>query len=95
MIGNFIFLAIIIAAIYTRIQNTCECNEDKEIKFDVLQIVLVGILSFYLIDIAELIKFVGIILASYIIKSVIKFALRPRITYKKGNECDCKSGFKF
>lgn len=95
MISKLIFLALIVIAIYTRIQNACECNEDKEIKYDILQIAIIGITSFYIIHISELIKFVAVVIVSYIIKNIVKFVTKPRITYKSSNECDCKNGFKF
>lgn len=95
MISKLIFLALIGIAIYTRIQNTCECNDDKEIKYDVLQIAIIGIVSLYMINIPELIKFAGVIIVSYIIKNIVKFVTKPKITYKHSNECDCKNGFKF
>ena len=92
MISKLIFLALIGIAIYTRIQNACECNDDKEIKYDVLQIAIIGIVSLYMIYIPELIKFAGVIIVSYIIKNIVT---KPKITYKNSNECDCKNGFKF
>lgn len=95
MISKLIFLALIAVAIYTRIQNACECNDDKEIKYDVLQIAIIGIASLYIIHIPELIKFAGIIIVSYIIKNIVKFITKPKITYKHNNECDCKNGFRF
>lgn len=95
MISKLIFLALIGIAIYTRIQNACECNDDKEIKYDVLQIAIIGIVSLYMINIPELIKFAGVIIVSYIIKNIVKFVTKPKITYKHSNECDCKNGFKF
>lgn len=95
MISKLIFLALIGIAIYTRIQNACECNDDKEIKYDVLQIAIIGIVSLYMINIPELIKFAAVVIVSYIIKNIVKFVTKPKITYKSNNECDCKNGFRF
>lgn len=95
MISKIIFIALTIIAIYTRYRNTCECNDDKEIKYDILQIAIISIISLYLINITELIKFICVIIVSYIIKSIIKFLTKPKITYTHRNECDCKNGFRF
>lgn len=95
MVSKIIFIALTIVAIYTRYKNTCECNDDKEIKYDILQIVIISIISLFMINVTELIKFIGVILISYVIKSIIKFLTKPKITYTRKNSCDCKNGFRF
>ena len=95
MIYKIIFLILTLIATGIIINHNCNCNDDKDKPFDIVQIWFVFILSLFFIDLRSILLFILIILLSVIFKETIKFVFKRKKKIKIIKEdCDCKDAYK-
>lgn len=95
MIFKIIFFILTIIATGIIVNHNCDCNDDKDKPFDVIQIWFVFILSLFFIDLRSILLFILIILLSVIFKETIKFVFKRKKKIKIVKEdCNCKDAYK-
>lgn len=98
MIHKVIFTVFLFIAIGIILNNKCDCNEDKERPFDIIQLLIIYIIGIVWLDIKSIILFCLTILVSFIIKECLKqfinlFKKKKKIKITK-EDCDCKNAYK-
>lgn len=96
MIHKVIFTIFLIISIGIILNNKCDCNEDKERPFDVIQLLIIYIIGIVWLDIKSIILFCLTILVSFAIKECLKqlFLYRKKKIKITKNDCDCKNSYK-
>lgn len=95
MIFKIIFLILTLIATGIIVNHNCDCNDDKDKPFDVIQIWFVFLLSILFVDLKSILLFILIILLSVIFKETIKFIFKRKKKIKFTKEdCDCKNAYK-
>lgn len=95
MIFKVIFLILTLIVTGIIINHNCDCNDDKDKPFDVIQIWFVFILSIFFVDLKSILLFILIILLSVIFKEIIKFVFKRKKKIKIIKEdCNCKDAYK-
>lgn len=95
MIYKIIFFILTLIATGIIVNHNCDCNEDKDKPYDVIQIWFVFLLSIFFVDLKSILMFILIILLSFIFKETIKFVFKRKKKIKIIKEdCDCKDAYK-
>ena len=95
MIYKIIFLILTLIATGIIINHNCDCNDDKDKPFDIIQIWFVFLLSLLFVDLKSILLFILIILLSVIFKETIKFVFKRKKKIKITKEdCNCKDAYK-
>lgn len=95
MIYKIIFFILTLIATGIIINHNCDCNDDKDKPFDVIQIWFVFLLSLFFVDLKSILLFILIILLSVIFKETIKFVFKRKKKIKITKEdCNCKDAYK-
>lgn len=93
---NILYIILILVCCIARYKNTCKCNEDNKKITDIVQIIIVGIGSYYLIGVYSIFKFIGLLLISFIIRNILEliFVKEKEQKEKKGDDCDDCNPYK-
>ena len=96
MFLKILYFVIIIFMLITRIKNVCEKNEKNETIGDIIQILILGLGIYYLINIKIIFQIILLLIVSVFLKGIINFIIK-KIFYKEKNiekeeKCkDCNS----
>ena len=88
-----LYVIIIFVCIIARIKNICEKNEDTEKIGDIIQILILGSGTYYIIGIINIYKILIVLIISFIIANTINFIFK-KIKKKKNiqnNKTDKKN----
>lgn len=96
MIFKIIFFILTLIATGIIVNHNCDCNEDKDKPFDVIQIWFVFIFSIWLVDLKSILYFVGIVILSVIFKESVKLIFKRKKKNIKitTEDCNCKDAYK-
>lgn len=90
-----IFTICMIIFIYNILSDSCECNEQEEKFYNILQLMVVYILSILFIDLSVLLLFGLIIFVSFIIKYVFMTIFESKTAEKIKEKCSfCTNAYK-
>ena len=96
MFLKILYFVIIVFMLIIRLKNVCEKNEKSETIGDVIQILILGLVIYYLIDIKIIFQIILLLIVSVFLKGIINFIIK-KIFYKekeikKEEKCkDCNS----
>lgn len=95
-IFNTLYIILILVCCIARYKNTCKCNEDNKKITDIIQIIIVGIGSYYLIGVYSIFKFIGLLLISFVIRNILEliFVKGKEQKEKTGDNCDDCNPYK-
>ena len=95
-IFNFLYIILILICCIARYKNTCKCNEDNKKITDIIQILIVSIVSYYLIGVYSIFKFIGLLLISFIIRNILEliFVKEKKQKEKTSDNCDDCNPYK-
>lgn len=89
----FFIIALVVSGII--LNHNCNCNEDKDKPFDIIQIWIVYFLSLFFVDLKSVILFISFILLSFVLKEILKLIVRKKKKIKITKEdCGCKNAYK-
>ena len=96
MFLKILYFVIIVFMLIARLKNVCEKNEKSETIGDIIQILILGLGIYYLIDIKIILQIILLLIVSVFLKGIINFIIK-KIFYKekeikKEEKCkDCNS----
>ncbi|PHI06596.1 hypothetical protein [Fusobacterium polymorphum] len=96
MFLKILYFVIIVFMLIIRLKNVCEKNEKSETIGDVIQILILGLGIYYLINIKIIFQIILLLIISVFLKGIINFIIK-KIFYKekeinKDKNCkDCNS----
>ena len=96
MFLKILYFVIIIFMLIVRLKNVCEKNEKNETIGDLIQILILGLGIYYLINIKTIFQIILLLIVSVFLKGIINFIIK-KIFYKekereKEEKCkDCNS----
>lgn len=96
MFLKILYFVIIVFMLIVRLKNVCEKNEKSETIGDIIQILILGLGIYYLIDIKIIFQIILLLIVSVFLKGIINFIIK-KIFYKekeikKEEKCkDCNS----
>ncbi len=96
MFLKILYFVIIVFMLIARLKNVCEKNEKSETIGDIIQILILGLGIYYLIDIKIIFQIILLLIVSVFLKGIINFIIK-KIFYKekeikKEEKCkDCNS----
>lgn len=96
MFLKILYFVIIIFMLIARLKNVCEKNEKSETIGDIIQILILGLGIYYLINIKTILQIILLLIVSVFLKGIINFIIK-KIFYKekeikKEEKCkDCNS----
>lgn len=96
MFLKILYFVIIIFMLIARLKNVCEKNEKSETIGDIIQILILGLGIYYLINIKIIFQIILLLIVSVFLKGIINFIIK-KIFYKekeikKEEKCkDCNS----
>ena len=96
MFLKILYFVIIVFMLIARLKNVCEKNEKSETIGDIIQILILGLGIYYLINIKTILQIILLLIVSVFLKGIINFIIK-KIFYKekeikKEEKCkDCNS----
>ena len=96
MFLKILYFVIIVFMLIVRLKNVCEKNEKNETVGDIIQILILGLAIYYLINIKIIFQIILLLIVSVFLKGIINFIIK-KIFYKekeikKEEKCkDCNS----
>ena len=96
MFLKILYFVIIVFMLIARLKNVCEKNEKSETIGDLIQILILGLGIYYLINIKIIFQIILLLIVSVFLKGIINFIIK-KIFYKekeikKEEKCkDCNS----
>lgn len=96
MFLKILYFVIIVFMLIARLKNVCEKNEKSETIGDIIQILILGLGIYYLINIKTIFQIILLLIVSVFLKGIINFIIK-KIFYKekeikKEEKCkDCNS----
>ncbi|WP_336007111.1 hypothetical protein [Fusobacterium polymorphum] len=96
MFLKILYFVIIVFMLIVRLKNVCEKNEKNETVGDIIQILILGLGIYYLINIKIIFQIILLLIVSVFLKGIINFIIK-KIFYKekeikKEEKCkDCNS----
>ena len=96
MFLKILYFVIIVFMLLVRLKNVCEKNEKSETIGDIIQILILGLGIYYLINIKIIFQIILLLIVSVFLKGIINFIIK-KIFYKekeieKDEKCkDCNS----
>ena len=96
MFLKILYFVIIVFMLIVRLKNVCEKNEKSETIGDIIQILILGLGIYYLINIKIIFQIILLLIVSVFLKGIINFIIK-KIFYKeeeikKEEKCkDCNS----
>lgn len=96
MFLKILYFVIIVFMLIARLKNVCEKNEKSETIGDIVQILILGLGIYYLINIKIIFQIILLLIVSVFLKGIINFIIK-KIFYKekeikKEEKCkDCNS----
>lgn len=96
MFLKILYFVIIVFMLIIRLKNVCEKNEKSETIGDIIQILILGLGIYYLINIKIIFQIILLLIVSVFLKGIINFIIK-KIFYKekeikKEEKCkDCNS----
>lgn len=96
MFLKILYFVIIIFMLIVRLKNVCEKNEKSETIGDIIQILILGLGIYYLINIKIIFQIILLLIVSIFLKEIVNFIIK-KIFYKekeieKEEKCkDCNS----
>lgn len=96
MFLKILYFVIIVFMLIARLKNVCEKNEKSETIGDIIQILILGLGIYYLINIKIIFQIILLLIVSVFLKGIINFIIK-KIFYKekeikKEEKCkDCNS----
>lgn len=96
MFLKILYFVIIVFMLIFRLKNVCEKNEKNETVGDIIQILILGLGIYYLINIKIIFQIILLLIVSVFLKGIINFIIK-KIFYKekeikKEEKCkDCNS----
>ena len=96
MFLKILYFVIIVFMLIVRLKNVCEKNEKSETIGDIIQILILGLGTYYLINIKIIFQIILLLIVSVFLKGIINFIIK-KIFYKekeikKEEKCkDCNS----
>lgn len=96
MFLKILYFVIIVFMLIARLKNVCEKNEKSETIGDIIQILILGLGIYYLINIKIIFQIILLLIISVFLKGIINFIIK-KIFYKekeikKEEKCkDCNS----
>ncbi|EFE86124.1 hypothetical protein [Fusobacterium periodonticum] len=96
MFLKILYFVIIVFMLIVRLKNVCEKNEKSETIGDIIQILILGLGVYYLINIKVIFQIVLLLIISVFLKEIINF-ITKKIFFKKekteeNDKCkDCNS----
>lgn len=82
MFLKILYFVIIVFMLITRLKNVCEKNEKSETVGDIIQILILGLGIYYLINIKIIFQIILLLIVSVFLKGIINFIIK-KIFYKK------------
>lgn len=96
MFLKILYFVIIVFMLIVRLKNVCKKNEKNETVGDIIQILILGLGIYYLINIKIIFQIILLLIVSVFLKGIINFIIK-KIFYKekeikKEEKCkDCNS----
>jgi len=96
MFLKILYFVIIVFMLIVRLKNVCEKNEKSETIGDIIQILILGLGIYYLINIKIIFQIILLLIVSIFLKEIVNFIIK-KIFYKekeieKEEKCkDCNS----
>lgn len=96
MFLKILYFVIIVFMLIVRLKNVCEKNEKSETIGDLIQILILGLGIYYLINIKIIFQIILLLIVSIFLKEIVNFIIK-KIFYKekeieKEEKCkDCNS----
>ena len=76
MFLKILYFVIIVFMLIARLKNVCEKNEKSETIGDIIQILILGLGIYYLIDIKIIFQIILLLIVSVFLKGIINFIIK-------------------